>query len=64
MNEELKTDEQKTLEQLYDSVAQRIVRGERTITIITDIRAQGWDLDSALELVITVKKGLKSKDRG
>ena len=56
MNEELGTDEQKTLEKLYESVAYRIVHGESKGSIVSDLMAQGWDSESALELINNVEE--------
>ena len=63
MNDELTTDEQKTLEKLYESVAHRIVQGESKSSVITDLIAQGWDSESALELINNIEETVEEYEQ-
>jgi hypothetical protein len=59
MNDELTINEKETLEALYKSVANRIVHGESTSSIISDLLAQGWSSESALELVNNIEENIE-----
>jgi len=59
MSEELKKEEQETLNKLYESVAHRIAQDESMSIIVADLVKQGWSVEAAVELVNNVEETIE-----